>query len=76
LLAASLATVITAMAASPFEVLRVRSMGLVESKKWTTVLEDFLVSSAHGLSLFCHCHAAHATVSRRKSRRAHPTQQH
>lgn len=44
LLAASLATVLTALAASPFEVLRVRSMGLVESKKWTNVLEDFLVS--------------------------------
>lgn len=44
LLAASLATVLTALAASPFEVLRVRSMGLVESKKWTAVLEEFLVS--------------------------------
>jgi Mitochondrial carrier protein len=75
LLAASLATVITALAASPFEVLRVRSMGLVESKKWTTVLEDFLVSSVNGLSLVCHFHAAHATVARRRSRRAHPTQQ-
>lgn len=43
LLAAAVATVVTAAAASPFEVLRVRSMGLVESKKWTSVLEDFLV---------------------------------
>lgn len=43
LLAASLATVLTAAAASPFEVLRVRSMGLVEPKKWTNVLEEFLV---------------------------------
>ena len=43
LFAASVATVLTALAASPFEVLRVRSMGLVTSKKWTEVLEDFLV---------------------------------
>lgn len=44
LFAASVATVLTAFAASPFEVLRVRSMGLVASKKWTEVLEEFLVS--------------------------------
>jgi hypothetical protein len=43
LFAASVATVLTALAASPFEVLRVRSMGLVTPKKWTEVLEDFLV---------------------------------
>lgn len=43
LLAAALATVVTAAAASPFEVLRVRSMGLLESTKWTNVLRDFLV---------------------------------
>lgn len=43
LLAAALATVVTAAAASPFEVLRVRSMGLLESKKWTQVLKEFLV---------------------------------
>jgi hypothetical protein len=42
LLAATVATVITSAAATPFEVLRVRSMGLVESKKWTEVLKDFL----------------------------------
>jgi hypothetical protein len=46
LFAAALGTVVTAAAASPFEVLRVRSMGLLEPKKWTAVLEDFLVSSA------------------------------
>jgi Mitochondrial carrier protein len=63
LFAASVATVLTALAASPFEVLRVRSMGLVKPKKWTEVLEDFLVRllsyaaccdfccpNAHGLS--------------------------
>lgn len=43
LLAASLATVLTALAASPFEVLRVRSMGLVTPKPWTEVLKIFLV---------------------------------
>jgi hypothetical protein len=46
LFAAALGTVVTAAAASPFEVLRVRSMGLLEPKKWTAVLEDFLVSCA------------------------------
>ena len=44
LLAAGAATVVTAAAASPFEVLRVRSMGLLTSEKWTNVLKDFLVS--------------------------------
>ena len=43
LFAAAVATVVTAAVASPFEVLRVRSMGLVEPRQWTTVLEDFLV---------------------------------
>jgi hypothetical protein len=43
LFAAALGTVVTAAAASPFEVLRVRSMGLLEPKGWTAVLEDFLV---------------------------------
>jgi len=43
LLAAGMATVLTAAAASPFEVLRVRSMGLLEPQKWTDVLQDFLV---------------------------------
>jgi hypothetical protein len=44
LVAAALATVVTAAAASPFEVLRVRSMGLLEAQSWISVLEDFLVS--------------------------------
>ena len=44
LLAAALATVLTAAAASPFEVLRVRSMGLVENQRWTAVLQDYIVS--------------------------------
>lgn len=44
LLAAGLATVITAAAASPFEVLRVRSMGMLEEKPWTNVFNDFMVS--------------------------------
>ena len=45
LMAASLATVVTAAAASPFEVLRVRSMALLEEKPWTDVLKQFLVST-------------------------------
>ena len=45
LVAAALATVVTAAAASPFEVLRVRSMGLLEPTKWTNVMRDFLVRS-------------------------------
>ena len=44
LLAAAVATVITSAIASPFEVLRVRSMGLLEDKTWTEVFQDFLVS--------------------------------
>jgi hypothetical protein len=44
LLAAALATVLTAAAASPFEVLRVRSMALLDEKSWTEVLKEFLVS--------------------------------
>lgn len=43
LMAAALATVITAAAASPFEVLRVRSMALLDEKPWTEVLKEFLV---------------------------------
>jgi hypothetical protein len=46
LLAATAATVITSAAASPFELLRVRSMGLIESKPWTAVLGDFLNEKA------------------------------
>lgn len=42
LLAATVATIITCAAAAPFELLRVRSMGLVESQKWTTVMKNFL----------------------------------
>lgn len=42
LLAATIATIITSAAAAPFELLRVRSMGLVEPKKWTAVLGDFI----------------------------------
>lgn len=44
LLAAALATVVTAAAAAPFELLRVRSMGMIESKQWIDVLRDFVVS--------------------------------
>ena len=44
LAAAALACVVTAAAASPFEVLRVKSMGLVESASWKDVLTKFLVS--------------------------------
>jgi hypothetical protein len=42
LLAATLATIITSFFAAPFELLRVRSMGLVEEKKWTEVLREFI----------------------------------
>jgi hypothetical protein len=42
LLAATLATILTSAVAAPLELLRVRSMGLVESKPWTDVLADFL----------------------------------
>lgn len=46
LLAAALATVITSLAAAPFELLRVRSMGLLEPKKWTEVMVDFIEEKA------------------------------
>ncbi len=46
LVAAALATVITSAAATPFEMLRVRSMGLVESQPWTQVFQDFMVRKA------------------------------
>jgi hypothetical protein len=46
LLAATAATIITSAAAAPFELLRVRSMGLVESKPWTQVLGDFIQEKA------------------------------
>eukprot|EP00536_Pseudo-nitzschia_multiseries_P004605 jgi/Psemu1/188390/e_gw1.77.118.1 len=42
LLAATVATIITCAAAAPFELLRVRSMGLVESQEWVGVMKDFL----------------------------------
>ena len=42
LLAATVATILTSAAAAPFELLRVRSMGLVEPKEWTQVMKDFL----------------------------------
>ncbi len=40
--AAALACVITSFAATPFEMIRVQSMGKVEAKGWTEVLADFL----------------------------------
>lgn len=46
LLAASAATVVTALAVSPFEVIRVSSMSSLQSKPWTEVLDDYLVSRA------------------------------
>jgi len=42
LLAATVATIITCAAAAPFELLRVRSMGIVESQAWVQVMKDFL----------------------------------
>jgi hypothetical protein len=42
LAAAALACVVTSAAATPFEVLRVKSMGLVEPKGWIEVLDKFL----------------------------------
>jgi len=45
LAAAALACVITSAAATPFEVLRVRSMGLVEAKPWKDVFVDYVVST-------------------------------
>lgn len=44
LLAAAVATIVTSFAASPFEMMRVRSMGLVEPKAFGEVLGEFLVS--------------------------------
>ena len=44
LAAAAVACVITSAAATPFEVLRVRSMGLVEAKPWKEVFFDYVVS--------------------------------
>ena len=43
LLAAALACVLTSLAAAPFEILRVRSMGYVEPKPVQVVFSDFLV---------------------------------
>jgi len=40
--AAALATIVTAAAAAPFEVLRVKSMGLVTAKGWREVLDLFI----------------------------------
>jgi hypothetical protein len=39
---ATVPTIITSAVAAPFELLRVRSMGLVESKEWTDMLGDFI----------------------------------
>eukprot|EP00977_Amphora_coffeiformis_P006272 scaffold1351_cov176-Amphora_coffeaeformis.AAC.6 len=46
LMAATLATVLTAAAASPFEVLRVRSMAMLEEKPWTEVLREFMIEKS------------------------------
>ena len=43
LAAATVATIITCAAAAPFELMRVRSMGLVEPQKWTTVVKDYII---------------------------------
>lgn len=40
--AAALACILTSAVATPFEMMRVRSMGLVESKGWKDVLVEFL----------------------------------
>ncbi len=45
LAAAAVACIITSAAATPFEVLRVRSMGLVEAKPWKEVFVDYVVRS-------------------------------
>ena len=45
LLAATLATIITSFAASPFELLRVRSMGVLETTSWTQILADFVAEN-------------------------------
>ena len=44
LLAAAAATVMTSFAAAPFEMMRVRSMNLIDPKPFSAVLSDFLVS--------------------------------
>jgi len=46
LAAATLATIITCAVAAPFELMRVRSMGLVEAQKWTDVMKGFLKEKA------------------------------
>jgi len=48
LAAASVACVVTSAAAAPFEVLRVKSMGLVESSGWKEVLRQFIVEKKGG----------------------------
>lgn len=42
LLAAAVACVLTCLAATPFEMIRVKSMSLVEPKGWTEVLAEFV----------------------------------
>lgn len=44
LLAAAIGTVVTSAAATPFEVLRVKSMILLEPAEWTRVLQTFIAS--------------------------------
>lgn len=53
LAAAAVACVITSAAATPFEVLRVRSMGLVEAKPWKDVFVDYVVSARSRLIVSC-----------------------
>jgi hypothetical protein len=53
LIAAALATVLTAGVAAPFELLRVRSMGLLESTKWTVVLQEYVVRSCACECFYC-----------------------
>jgi hypothetical protein len=53
LIAAALATVLTAGVAAPFELLRVRSMGLLESTKWSVVLQEYVVRSCAWEWFFC-----------------------
>lgn len=50
LAAAALATIVTAGVASPFEVLRVKSMGLVDARGWKEVLDLFLEEKKTGSS--------------------------
>jgi hypothetical protein len=68
LIAAALATVLTAGVAAPFELLRVRSMGLLESTKWTVVLQEYVVRSCAWEWYFCFgppCQNAHFNLSMR-----------